>query len=236
MSIKAVLFDLDGTLVPMDQDIFVKNYFKRLSTNLSSHGYDPKQLIGTIWQGIGAMIKNNGEYTNEQAFWNVAKSVYGDKIIADKYLFDDFYETEFDMVKSVCGYNPKAKETVLAIKEMGYLVALATNPIFPSKATELRIGWAGLNPDDFKFYTTYENINSCKPNLAYYKEVAARIGCDTTECLMVGNDVGDDMVAELLGMKVFLMTECLINAKGEDISHYPQGNFDDLIDYIKSFK
>ncbi|MDO4607815.1 MAG: HAD family hydrolase [Clostridia bacterium] len=236
MSIKAILFDLDGTLVPMDQDVFVKDYFKRLSTKLAGHGYEPKQLIDTIWKGTAAMIRNNSELTNEQVFWNMAQGVYGDKIIADKYLFDEFYETEFDKVKSVCGYNPKAKETVLAIKQMGYKLALATNPIFPPEATELRIAWAGLTPNDFEFYTNYTNINCCKPNPAYYKEVARRIGCDLTECLMVGNDIGDDMVAEKLGMRVFLLTECLINAKGEDISHYPQGDFDDLIDYIKSFR
>ena len=27
---KAILFDLDGTLLPMDQDLFTKTYFKYL--------------------------------------------------------------------------------------------------------------------------------------------------------------------------------------------------------------
>ena len=35
MNIKAVLFDLDGTLLPMDQDIFVKSYFGLLAKKLS---------------------------------------------------------------------------------------------------------------------------------------------------------------------------------------------------------
>ncbi len=234
MSVKAILFDLDGTLVPMDQDVFVKDYFKRLSAKLAPYGYEPKQLIDTIWKGTAAMIKNNSELSNEQVFWGVAQSVYGDKILADKYLFDQFYQTEFDKVKAVCGYDPKARQTVYALKKMGYSLALATNPIFPPEATELRIAWAGLSVNDFEFYTNYENTNCCKPNPDYYKEVAARIGCDPTECLMVGNDVGDDMVAETIGMKVFLITNCLINANGEDISHYPQGDFDDLTEYIKT--
>lgn len=203
MAVKAILFDLDGTLVPMDQDVFVGDYFKRISIHLAPHGYEPKQLIDTIWKGTAAMIKNDGKRPNEEVFWDAAVSVYGDKIIADKPLFDEFYETEFDKVKAVCGFNPKAKEVVKKLKEMGYKVALATNPIFPERATRWRIGWAGLKPDDFEFYTTYENINSCKPNPAYYIEVASRLGLDPTECLMVGNDVGDDMVAEKVGMKVF---------------------------------
>ena len=80
--------------------------------------------------------------------------------------------------------------------------------------------------------TTYENIGFCKPNPDYYLEVARRIGVNPRECLMVGNDVGDDMVAEGLGMKVFLLTDCLINKDGVDISRYPRGSFDALNAYI----
>lgn len=236
MSIKAILFDLDGTLVPMDQDVFVEDYFKRISTYLAPHGYEPRKFIDTIWKGTYAMIKNNGDRCNEDVFWDFAVSVYGDKILKDKPLFDKFYETEFDKVKAVCGFNPKAKETVYKLKEMGYRVALATNPIFPARATRWRIGWAGLRPDDFEFYTTYENINGCKPNPAYYIEVAARMGLNPDECLMVGNDVGDDMIAESIGMKVFLLTDCLINKTNKDINGYPHGSFDELMEYITSLK
>ena len=232
MSIKAVLFDLDGTLLPMDMDTFVGDYFKRISTKLAPHGYEPKQFIETIWKGTYAMIKNTSDKCNEDVFWDYAVSVYGDKIRNDKYLFDEFYEQEFDKVKAVCGFNPQAKETVEKLKTMGYKIALATNPIFPERATRWRINWAGLDTSDFEFYTTYENINCCKPNPAYFIEVAKRIGAKPEECLMVGNDVSDDMVAKNVGMKVFLLTDCLINKTEEDISNYPNGSFDELMEYI----
>lgn len=236
MAIKAVLFDLDGTLLPMDQDVFVHDYFKRISGALTVHGYEPKQLIDTVWKGTYAMIKNGGDQPNENVFWACVSSVYGDKILADKPIFDDFYENEFDKIKAVCGFNPKAAQTVRSLKKMGYRVALATNPIFPERATRWRIGWAGLSPDDFEYYTTYENINSCKPNPAYYIECAARIGCEPHECLMVGNDVSDDMPAASVGMKVFLLTDCLINKEEEDITKYPNGNFDKLMQYIEELR
>ena len=232
MAIKAILFDLDGTLVPMDQDIFVADYFKRISTKLEPYGYEPKQLVGTIWKGTAAMIKNSSEKSNEAVFWDTAISVYGNKILEHKKYFDEFYQTEFDKVKSVCGYNPQAKETVHKLKKLGYKVALATNPIFPEEATKLRMSWAGLSSLDFEFYTSYENINCCKPNPAYYLEVAKRVGCNPQECLMVGNDVSDDMSAQNVGMKVFLLTDCLINSKNEDIKKYPNGSFDELLNYI----
>ena len=104
--ITTILFDLDGTLLPMDQDIFVKDYFGRIAKKLMPQGYDPEQLIHTIWCGTAAMVKNDGRTTNEEVFWDYAVSVYGDKIIADKCLFDEFYEQEFDKVKSVAVLIP----------------------------------------------------------------------------------------------------------------------------------
>ena len=232
MSITTVLFDLDGTLLPMDQQVFVKDYFGRIAARLAPQGYEPQKLVDTIWRGTGVMVKNDGSRTNEQAFWDFAVSVYGDKIVQDKPFFDDFYETEFDKVKAVCGFQPAAREIVHGLKERGCRTVLATNPIFPARATQWRIQWAGLQPEDFELYTTYENSRYCKPDLRYYQEILEKQGLRAEECLMVGNDVGEDMIAARLGMQVFLLTDCLINTAGTDISAYPHGDFDELRKFL----
>jgi len=211
MNIKAVLFDLDGTLLPMDQKDFMNLYFKSLSAKLVPHGYEPKKLIDSVWAGTVAMVKNSGNKTNEEAFWDYFSTVYEQDVKKDIPIFDDFYRNEFIEVKKGCGYNPLAAKSIAEIKNMGFRVALATNPLFPAIATENRIHWAGLSPDDFECYTTYENSHYCKPNPKYYEEVIARMGLQPEECVMVGNDVTEDMVAEPIGMKVFLLTDCLIN-------------------------
>lgn len=138
----------------------------------------------------------------------------GDRVLRDKPLFDEYYRREFQEVASVCGLNPKARETVDTLKGAGYRLALATNPLFPAVATESRIRWAGLEPGDFELYTTYENTGYCKPNPAYYRDLLERLGCDAEDCLMVGNDVEEDMVAGTVGIKVFLLTDCIINKQG----------------------
>ena len=51
---------------------------------------------------------------------------------------------------------------------------------------------------------------------------------------MVGNDADEDMIAETLGMRVFLLTDCLINRNGKDISRYPSGDFTELLQYVRS--
>lgn len=232
MAITTVLFDLDGTLLPMDQDEFTKGYFKLLAKKLLPYGYDPQQLIASIWSGTEAMVRNDGSVTNEQAFWARFGEIYGEKAEKDRPIFEEFYAIDFKNAREFCGYNPDAAKTVSELKGLGLRVVLATNPIFPSYATETRIGWAGMSPSDFELYTTYENSRYSKPNLRYYSEVMGSLGVTPQECLMVGNDVGEDMVASRLGMKVFLLTDCLINRLDEDISIYPHGSFAELREFI----
>ncbi len=233
MSIKAVLFDLDGTLLPMDYDGFLKLYFGNLAKRLAKYGYDPDMLVKNIWTGTKAMVMNDGSCMNENKFWDVFAEIYGVNVLQDKVLFDDFYREDFIKAKEACGFAPMAKETVALVKTLGMKTVLATNPIFPMVATRQRIAWAGLTEKDFELCTTYENIGVSKPNPAYYTEIAKRIGVAPEECLMVGNDVAEDMVAEKAGMKVFLLTDCLLNKNDTDISCYPQGGFEDLQNYLK---
>lgn len=231
--ITTILFDLDGTLLPMDQDVFVNSYLKRMAERLAPHGYDPKLLTKAIWDGTGAMVKNDGLQGNDTVFWNVFSSVFGEDARKDEPLFEEYYHTDFQEVCHDCGFDPRAAEAIREIKAMGYRVALATNPLFPAIATQSRVKWAGLDPADFALITTYENSRHCKPNLDYYRDVVEALGVKPEECVMVGNDVSEDMVARQLGMKVFLLTGCMINKHNADISQFPNGSFPELLTFIR---
>ena len=232
--IKAILFDLDGTLLPMDEEKFIKDYFAGLIKKISPHGYEPDKLVSGVWKATKSMMTNNGENFNEHVFWEDFSKIMGEEILEHMPLFEDFYNNDFDLLSTSCGYNEKAKVVVDRVKNMGYRVVLATNPVFPKAATEKRLKWVGLSPQDFELCTTYENTSYCKPNIKYYEHILNEIGCKAEECLMVGNNVTEDMIASTLGMKVFLLTDCLINREEKDISNYHNGSYDDLIKYIES--
>ena len=236
MAITTVLFDLDGTLLPMDQDAFLNDYFTRMAAAMARQGHDPKQLINTVWLGTKAMVQNDGSMTNGERFWETAVSVMGEKIREDQPYFDAFYKEEFEPVKASCGYNPAAAEVVYGLKERGFRVVLATNPISPALATDWRIRWAGLKPEDFELYTTFENSHYCKPNLKYYEEILQKLNVRPEECLMVGNDVEEDMITRQMGMQVFLLTDCLISRHGTDINEYPHGGFEELKAFLQGVK
>ena len=233
--LKAVLFDLDGTLLPMDQNIFMKDYFGRLIRRLMPIGYTPELFLAAMKAGITAMTVNDGSRTGEEAYWAAYTSVSHTDLSKELPILDVFYNTEFDEVSAVCGYNPKAAELVRSLKQKGLRVILATNPLFPRIATQKRIRWAGMEPEDFEFYTTFEDIGYCKPNPDYYREVLRRADLDAADCLMVGNDVAEDMMAGgKAGLKGFLLTDCLINTANADIEQYPHGSFDELDAYVET--
>jgi FMN phosphatase YigB (HAD superfamily) len=227
-----VLFDLDGTLLPMVQDDFIRAYFSRLAAKMMTQGYDKDALVRAIWAGTEAMVKNDGKCKNEDAFWKMFCAILGENVRGQEEYLTEFYRNEFQGVREVCGYAPEAAEIVRDLKARGYRVVLATNPLFPAVATESRIRWAGLSPEDFELYTTFENSRYCKPNLAYYEDILATLSVSGEECVMVGNDVEEDMIAERLGMKTFLLTDCLINKNGEDISKWAHGSFEELREFL----
>ena len=230
MKITTVLFDLDGTLLPMDFPAFLKGYFGGLTSYLAPHGHDPKAIGDAIWAGMRVMFANDGSRLNEEAFWEGFEAAYGSR--GDSDLFDAFYRERFDDIAKICGYTPEAKRVVDFLKSKGVRVVLATNPAFPDIATEKRMRWAGLEPSDFELYTTFTNSHFCKPTLEYYQEILDKLGVSAEECLMVGNDVDDDMPAAELGMQVFLLDECLINNSNKDISCYRRGDYAALKRYL----
>ncbi len=233
--ITTVLFDLDATLLPMDNDEFIKVYFGLLAKKLIPYGYEQDSLVKAVWTGTEGMVRNDGTCTNEEAFWNTFKNTLGEKCLQDKPIFDQFYCNEFNQARVVCQDNPLTRKAVETIKRKELRVVLATNPLFPAIATEARIRWAGFEPEEFEHYTTYENSHYCKPNPKYYLEVLDHIGCRPEECLMVGNDVIEDIEAgQAAGLDVFLITDHIINRKNTDISIYKHGSFEDFISYIDS--
>lgn len=233
--INTILFDLDGTLLPMDNDVFTKGYFKGLVMKLAPLGYDPKTLVDCVWRGTAAMVKNDGTRPNAERFWETFAALNPDVWDpAHEALTDSFYSNEFHAAKQFTGENPLAKELINALKADGYEIVLATNPLFPKVGIEARLSWIGLTSEDFSLVTSYENMHYCKPNPKYYEEILKMIGKKPEECLMVGNNTDEDCAAaEAAGLKTVLVTDCLINESCTPIATYTNTTFPELYNTIR---
>ncbi len=211
--IRAVLFDLDDTLLPYKQDI-LKEYFIMLGKYVSKKGLDGEKFVKSTLYGTKFMLSNNGEQSNKDAFWAHFFEAYGDDIEDAVAFSDEFYATDFKALKYTAFENNNAKLAVELAHKGGKKVVLATNPVFPMAAQLERISWLGLEETDFDLVTAYENSNFTKPNPEYYLEICKNIGVAPENCIMVGNDESDDMRgASEAGMRCFLCTDHRIMAK-----------------------
>ena len=212
--IKAVLFDLDGTLLPMEQSSFAKEYFKGIAGHIAPYGIAPQQMIDFTLAGTAAMVHNDGSQTNEQVFWRTFFKELGEEKEEIPEIAAEFYYDGFKTLKAQTGENPLACEAVKTAHCNGRKVVLATNPVFPMVAQLERISWLGLSEKDFDLVTSFENSHYCKPNPDYYREICEKIGVAPENCLMVGNDEREDMkAASEAGLTCFLVTDYRIMSK-----------------------
>ena len=223
-----ILFDLDGTLAPFAQDEFIRVYFKALVSRVTPMGYKPDDMIDALWQGVSAMTGNDGSRTNRQIFWESFTQKLGIQALALENILNDFYAREFDSVRTVLRETADRGPLLRGLRERGYGLVLATNPIFPAVAVETRLDWVGLRPEDFDYVTTYENSRRSKPNPDYYRDILSHIGRQGENCLMAGNNPVDDAAALQAGISVYLVTDYMENPDGVPIEDYPHGSFREL--------
>ncbi len=208
---KTIFFDLDGTLLSMDLDVFIKSYFTQLTAYFSTTNKNVEVFVKGIMAGVQRMLQNSGEQTNETVFWQTFTYITKLERNEVEEELNYFYKVEFPKLKDLVEVNQNIVKAVAILKEKGYEMYVTTNPIFPKCAVYERLTWAGLNPQDFKDLTSYENNSYCKPSIDYYKAFMKKHKINAEECLMVGNDSLEDGVIQTLGVDVYLINDYLIH-------------------------
>lgn len=231
--LKAVFFDLDGTLLPLDEEKFIHIYFKLLCEKLEPLGYDKEELTKVIWSLTKKMYSNDGSMTNEKLFWDNFLKYYGQDKISDRSILDSFYLNEFKQVKSSCEENKFAVEIVKHCKEKGLLVILSTNPFFPRQATLTRMNFVGLLEEHFDYITTYENSSYCKPNPKYFLELLNKFNLKPDEVILFGNNTLEDgECSYMCNIKCYMVGDYIINDKNttHEFEHIQMNEVIEIID------
>lgn len=224
---KAVLFDLDGTLLPVDTLGFVSRYFEAVSRRFAPL-LPPDRFQRLLWEAVTVMVQTeHPRETNQEVFVRAFHELSG--LHPDEFMpvFQRFYEEDFPLLRDGIPSNPKAVEVVELSRQLGYKVVLATNPVYPAAAIIQRLEWAGLTPAHFDYITTYEQMHFCKPSPRYYEEVLGLIRCSAEDCLMVGNDTLEDMVARKLGISTYLLEDFAIESPNGVQPHF-RGSWHEL--------
>ncbi len=233
--LKVLCFDLDGTLLPMDSKVFIRSYMKELALYMEEILPQDK-LVPLIWDATETMIGDpDGSCTNEQVFTERLLSQAGLKKEEIWPIFDKFYSERFPRLKQQVQPSPRSRKVLETALDRGYRVAVATNPVFPGVAIRERMRWAQVE-DLVEWVSVYEETHFCKPNPDYYREVAAAMGVSPEECAMIGNDVQEDLVAGTIGMKTYLVTDCLIDRGEPTYQPDQKGTMEELLTEIQEGK
>lgn len=232
MALKAVLFDLDGTLLPFDRKTFEKAYFKLIYQTFADQN-DPMKVVQSVMASVEAMTRNHGPKTNEQVFLEFFASQVDDHPLAfytDR--FEKMYQEGFNSLKTICEVEPLALPLVEMVKTNGLQAVLATNPLFPKIATYARCSWSGVDPSLFDMITTYENSISAKPDPHYFKWLLDHLGLTKDEVVLIGNDCIEDGAALSLGMDVLLVNRYLEHRELQDKMPYV-GTMEQVMEELK---
>ncbi len=232
--IRAILFDLDATLLDNDMRTFLPPYFRALCSRVGDL-IPPDKLTRQLMESTQRMIQNTDPTrTNQEIFAADFFPKIGHSPEELTPLFADFYEHDFPLLRKYTRPRPEARQVVQECFDRGYDVVIATSPVFPLRAVQHRLEWAGVADFPYALITTYENMHTCKPHPRYYLEIAERIGRAPAECIMVGNDPEADIVpAAQAGMRTFYVV--YDEAESRAVAADYRGTLEDFLGLVRSW-
>lgn len=234
---RAICFDLDGTLLPMDIDEFMREYFGRIAKFMGKRGVDADRFLSALKAGTRSMAMHVTDETNEEAYWKTFFDEVGSLPFSEdemRLFANEFYDTDFVHIGDGFEANPLAAQVLKTLENKGYPLVLTTMPMFPRRAVEHRLAWAGVDPAIFKRITNYSNSKSVKPRQTYYAENLAAMGLSGRDVLMVGNNTMEDLSFLDLGADGYLVTDCLLDPVGYDMDTVKHGPFSDFAKWVDS--
>lgn len=233
--IKAILFDLDCTLLDNPMETFLPKYLEALTARMA-HLIPPHRFVEQLMSSTRVMAGNTDPTrTNRQVFMEdfFPKVGYPPEVLMP--IFDDFYAHDFGQLRIYTRARPEARLIMEEVFAQDYTVVIATSPVFPLTAIEQRLKWAGVRDFDYALITSYENMHACKPHLAYYREILDIIGCRAEECLMVGNSFEDDIAPAMkLGIRCFWVADAKADVTKLALQADLQGTLADLGRLVES--
>lgn len=232
--IDTLLFDLDGTLLSMDTDLFIKQYFGQVAEVLKEY-FTQDEIIKLFWECTMKVIEStDGSKTNEEVFYDsfFSQINHPKEVILE--CLNSFYATDFNQLQKITESKEEMIKALKILKEKGYDIILATNPIFPEIAIHNRIAWAKLKPEDFSYITTFENSSFTKPNINYFKDILEINSKTPEQCIMVGNNVEEDMISKEIGIHTYLILDHVMGNPEGSKNIDNKGYYEDFVNFVEN--
>jgi FMN phosphatase YigB (HAD superfamily) len=230
--LRALLLDLDDTLIGNPMDTFIPAYFKALESFVTGT-VPPDRFISELLAATRAMDRNDGAGpTNEEVFAAAFYPVLGVPREDLESRLGRFYRESFPSLRPLITPRPAAPGIIDWAQRHELQVVIATNPLFPLTAIEQRMSWGGVGAErfDYDLVTAYENCHATKSNPAYYREILKTIGRQPEECLMVGDNWDWDIAnAARAGIGGFWIAPAESRPGSSVVEAVGRGSLDDFL-------
>jgi FMN phosphatase YigB (HAD superfamily) len=204
--LEAVLLDLDNTLVLYDELEYYHDYFEKVHTAFADL-FELDEFKERLVNGTLSLSGSRGEQSNRDQFMAVFARGHLDKQENLWQRFIDFYLNGYRRMAVNVTVPDDLQATLDRLRKTGLKLVIASNPIFPVQAQQVRVGWAKMRPEWFDLFTHIENMHYVKPRREYFLQACDMIGSAPANCLMVGNDPVNDMAAAGAGLRTYRTTD-----------------------------
>jgi FMN phosphatase YigB (HAD superfamily) len=210
--IRALLLDLDDTLLQTNLERFLPAYMTRLAGSLADR-WPPEVVLSALNEATGRMIRNlDPTRTLKEAFDAHFYPALGADESDLRQTVAAFYRDSYPQLAELVAPVPGGPELVQAALAADMEVVVATNPLFPQTAIDQRLAWAGFdmtNPP-FALVTAYEHMHFAKPQPAYVAEILGRLGVPPQAAAFIGDHPTNDLApSRALGLATFQVGEDL---------------------------
>lgn len=230
-----VLFDLDGTLVPLSRERFEPALFQNMSEMFHRHFPDASVVEAIKRAAFACFHDRDGLETNERRFTNALRESVGERAEEILAALEAHYKTDYNQISAIIRHPSIAEEALAVVAAHGGIPVLVTNPIHPASCINARLGWIGIAPERFQLVTSYERFHFTKPDPRFYLEVLELLQAKPTECLMIGNDTDEDIEAAMrAGIETYLVTDFVMDRR-DSIEQYRHGSSREMLKFLQEY-
>lgn len=220
--IKAVIFDLDGTLVYFKIDY--KNAREQVKNYLTRLGVPEEYMLNQpIFTALERSIRYlNSRKTSESEINKIKEDI--NKIV---------YQYELKAADETF-LTPNAKETLNEVKRLGLKIGLFT--INNRQVTEIVLNKTGIK-EFFNTIVSRDDTSAIKPDDEHLLTVTSKLGVKPEQTVVVGDTVYDFQAAKRLGA-LTIGVEGLYDAaylKNEGKVDYVVKDLSEIINIINKF-
>jgi FMN phosphatase YigB (HAD superfamily) len=232
-TVRAILFDLDGTLLNVEMNAYIFGYAEELGRCFADLTNRCTFANALMKSAFDLLDSDDESQTNEEFFLDRMSQRLDISPDIFRARLQIFYSDGLQQLAPLVRPFPLSRRILRHCFDNDFQVVIATNPVFPRPVVDARLDWGRLSGFPFHMVTSYENSRFCKPHPRFFRDILDAFGLQPNEALMVGNDAEYDLPARDIGIPTFLLETCPDSQRDSAMRPDFRGSHQDLLELLR---